>query len=75
LAWLTSTENLEEIIYLREGLAATAMGFYQDRILPHLVNLTMWNRELAPYRERTMALAEGRFLEIGVGSGLNLRTY
>jgi ubiquinone/menaquinone biosynthesis C-methylase UbiE len=51
------------------------MGFYQDRIVPHLVNLAMRNRQLAPYRERTMALAEGRVLEIGVGSGLNLPFY
>lgn len=51
------------------------MGFYQDRIVPHLVNLAMRNSELAPYRERTVALAEGRVLEIGVGSGLNLPFY
>jgi hypothetical protein len=51
------------------------MGLYQNRVVPHLVNLAMRNRELAPYRERTMALAEGRVLEIGVGSGLNLPFY
>jgi ubiquinone/menaquinone biosynthesis C-methylase UbiE len=51
------------------------MGFYQDRIVPHLVNLAMRNRQLAPYRERTLAQAEGRVLEIGVGSGANLPLY
>lgn len=51
------------------------MGFYEDRILPHLVNLTMRNRRLVPYRERVMSAAEGRVLEIGVGSGLNLPLY
>jgi ubiquinone/menaquinone biosynthesis C-methylase UbiE len=51
------------------------MGFYDDHIVPHLVNLAMRNRQLAPYRERTLAQAEGRVLEIGVGSGVNLPLY
>jgi ubiquinone/menaquinone biosynthesis C-methylase UbiE len=51
------------------------MGFYQEHIVPHLVNLAMRNRQLAPYRERTIRLAEGRVLEIGVGSGMNLPLY
>jgi ubiquinone/menaquinone biosynthesis C-methylase UbiE len=51
------------------------MGFYQQHIVPHLVNLAMRNRELAPYRERVLAAAEGRVLEIGIGAGPNLRFY
>ncbi len=49
------------------------MGFYQEHIVPHLVNLAMRNRELSPYRERVLAAAEGRVLEIGIGAGPNLR--
>ncbi|WP_149804531.1 class I SAM-dependent methyltransferase [Mesorhizobium sp. NFR06] len=35
----------------------------------------MRNRELVPYRERVLSAAEGRVLEIGIGSGFNLPFY
>src|SRR5262249_33841009 len=44
-------------------------------VLPHLINLAMRNRLLEPYRRRVVGLAEGRVLEIGVGSGMNLPFY
>lgn len=35
----------------------------------------MRNRRFKPYRERVIEAAEGRILEIGAGSGLNLKLY
>lgn len=51
------------------------MGFYDKYILPRLTHMAMRQEQLTPYRRRTVSEAEGRVLEIGVGSGLNLPLY
>lgn len=51
------------------------MSFYQDQIVPLLINLSMRQARLADYRRRVVPAAEGRVLEIGVGSWLNLPFY
>jgi ubiquinone/menaquinone biosynthesis C-methylase UbiE len=51
------------------------MGFYQERILPHLIQMSMKQEHFEPYRRRAVGAARGRILEIGVGSGLNLPVY
>jgi ubiquinone/menaquinone biosynthesis C-methylase UbiE len=51
------------------------MGFYRERVLPKLCDLAMRNERLRPYRERVIGQAQGRVLEIGAGSGMNLGLY
>lgn len=51
------------------------MGFYQRYLLPRIVTFTCGLKPMLKQREKIVPLAEGRVLEIGIGSGLNLPFY
>jgi SAM-dependent methyltransferase len=51
------------------------LGFYEDRILPRLVNLTCGSPQLEPLRRRVSAGLLGDVIEIGFGSGHNVPMY
>ena len=51
------------------------MSFYEDRILPRLINLACSSKQTRKQREKIVPRAYGDVLEIGFGSGLNLPHY
>lgn len=51
------------------------MGIYAKYIFPRLLELTLGNPQLGKYRRRALIEAQGRVLEIGFGTGLNLPYY
>jgi len=51
------------------------MSFYEDRILPPLINLACGSKPTRKQREKIVPRAYGDVLEIGFGGGLNLPHY
>lgn len=51
------------------------MRFYDEQVLPRLIDRVMNDAELARIRSRVTAGLSGEVLEIGFGSGLNLAHY
>ena len=48
------------------------MGFYDDRVLPHIINVAMNTKQMRTIRTRVCADLKGEVLEIGFGTGHNL---
>jgi ubiquinone/menaquinone biosynthesis C-methylase UbiE len=48
------------------------MGFYDDRVLPHIINVVMNTKQMRTLRTRVCADLKGEVLEIGFGTGHNL---
>lgn len=51
------------------------MGFYQEKILPHLVSRVCASGDLMDLRRSLVPRAAGVVLEVGMGSGINLALY
>jgi ubiquinone/menaquinone biosynthesis C-methylase UbiE len=51
------------------------MSFYEEKILPHIINCGCSNEPIMKLRAQIVPLAKGQVLEVGMGSGLNLALY
>lgn len=51
------------------------MGWWNERVVPRMVDAALKGREIGELRAQTCAGLEGRVLELGFGGGLNVRWY
>lgn len=51
------------------------MGLYDRYLLPHVIHLACGTKPILKQREKVVPHAEGRILEIGMGSGINIPFY
>jgi ubiquinone/menaquinone biosynthesis C-methylase UbiE len=51
------------------------LSFYQNKILPHIINCACSSNAIMKIREKVVPLAYGTVLEVGMGSAVNLGLY
>jgi ubiquinone/menaquinone biosynthesis C-methylase UbiE len=51
------------------------MGFYENRILPRIIDSACSTKPILKQREKIVPQAKGRVLEVGMGSAINLPFY
>ena len=51
------------------------MGWWNDRVVPRVVDRALKGKETGALRDRVCAGLHGRVLEVGFGGGLNIRSY
>jgi ubiquinone/menaquinone biosynthesis C-methylase UbiE len=51
------------------------MSFYEKKILPHVINCACGMKAVDLQRAKVVPLAQGQVLELGIGTGLNVKHY
>ena len=51
------------------------MSFYENKILPHVINCACGMKAVDLQRAKVVPLAQGEVLELGIGTGLNAKHY